>query len=125
MVATFQPVPTWVTIAARGTIRSVALRRSPRLVMCRDDHENDHHKRSSCKYQDYGGDAHDDPVPARPPLLILQRNSRLKRWTIARGRIVQLDPAGPSPWAAEKSHDASRRLLLPAYWPQSLATPAK
>jgi hypothetical protein len=32
--------------------------------MHRDDDENDHHERSTRKYQDYGGDAHEDAVLA-------------------------------------------------------------
>jgi methyl-accepting chemotaxis protein len=104
-----------------GTLRGV------RLNMRRDDHEHDHHERSSRKYQDYGGDAHEDPVLACHPLPVLQRNSRPGR-TIARGRIVQHDslgPAAPPPRATEPNHDASRHLLLPAYRPQPQATTAK
>jgi hypothetical protein len=29
-----------------------------------DEHDHDHHERNSRKYQDYGGDAHEDPVLA-------------------------------------------------------------
>ena len=86
-----------------------ALRGRPRLVMRRDDHKNDHYERSSRKEQHYGGGAHDGPVPACPPLLLLQRNSRRVRWTIAGGRIVQLYPGDPTPRATEKNHDASCR----------------
>jgi len=86
-----------------------ALRERPRLVMRRDDRKNDHYERSSRKEQHYGGGAHDGPVPACPPLLLLQRNSRRVRWTIAGGRIVQLYPGDPTPRATEKNHDASCR----------------
>ena len=86
-----------------------ALRGRPRLVMRRDDRKNDHYERSSRKEQHYGGGAHDGPVPACPPLLLLQRNSRRVRWTIAGGRIVQLYPGDPTPRATEKNHDASCR----------------
>src|SRR5215469_1497102 len=77
--------------------------------MRRDDHKNDHYERGSRKEQHYGGGAHNDPVPARPPSLFLQRNSRRVRWTIAGGRIVQLYPGDPTPRATEKNHDASCR----------------
>jgi hypothetical protein len=104
-----------------GTLRGVGLN------IRRDDHEHDHQERSSRKYQDYGGDAHEDPVLAYLPLPVLQRNSQPGR-TIARGRIVQHDSPGPAalpPRATEPNHDASRHLLLPAYRPQPQASTAK
>ena len=86
----------------------------PRLTVRGDDQEHDHHERSSHKYQNDGGDAHEDPVLACLPLPVLQRNFGPGRM-IARGRIVQIDASGPcaatrppSPRATEPNHRASR-----------------
>jgi hypothetical protein len=55
-------------------------------AMRRDDHDNDHQERSRREGQDYGGDAHEDPVLACQPLPVLRRHCGR---TIAGRRIVQ------------------------------------
>jgi len=62
-----------------------------RLTMRRNDQGNDHQDRGGRKYEDHGGDAHEDPVLACLPLPLLQRDPGSGR-TIARGRIVEVDP---------------------------------
>ncbi len=85
--------------------------------MRRDDQDHDHHERASGKYQDHREDVLENPVPACHPLPFPQRNSRPGRM-IARGSIVQTRPERASPPRAEPDHDASRHLLLPAYYRQ-------
>jgi hypothetical protein len=77
----------------------------------RDDQGDDHQGRSGRKYQDYGGDAHEDPFLACLLLPVLQRESGSGRM-IAGGRIVQVDPpaSARANRAAEINHDASRFL---------------
>jgi hypothetical protein len=43
----------------------------PGLTMRRDDHDNDHQERSGQKYQEWGGDAHEQVVLACLPLTLL------------------------------------------------------
>jgi hypothetical protein len=102
--ATHRPgMPPGFTAAVSG--RSLR----PGLAMRRDDQGDDHQERGSRKYQDYGGDAHEDPVLACPSLPVLQRESGPGR-TIARGRIVQVDPpaSARANRATKINHDVSR-----------------
>ena len=77
-----------------------------------DDQDDDHHERNSHKYQDYGGDAHEDPVLACLPLPVLRRDFGPGR--MIAGGIVQIDasgpgiPGAPSPRATEPDRRASR-----------------
>jgi len=81
------------------------------LAVRRDDQGDDDQDRSSRKYQDRGGDAHEDPFLACPSLSVLQREPRSGR-VIARGRIVQVDPpaSARANRAPEINHDVSRFL---------------
>ncbi len=79
------------------------------LAMRRDDQGHDHQDRSSGKYQDYGGGAHEDPFLACLSLPVLQREPGSGRM-IARGRIVQVDPpaSARADRAAEVNHGVFR-----------------
>lgn len=84
------------------------------------EHANHHQERGGRKRQNYDRDADEEPVPAHPPLLFLQRNlRRLVQAEAMVRRIVQT-------WAGYASLDGGpsqimvppAKLLLEAYLPQ-------
>jgi hypothetical protein len=78
-----------------------------RLTMRRNDQGNDHQDRGSRKYEDHGGDAHEDPVLACLLLPLLHRDPGSVR-AIARGRgSCRLNPLA-SARATEINRHASR-----------------
>src|SRR6266852_1964824 len=93
----------------RTLLAADRVRGRPGLAIRCDDKGDDRQDRGSRTYQDYTGDAHEDPVLACLSLLVPQREPGSGR-VIARGRIVQVDtPASArAKRAAEINHDVCR-----------------